>query len=210
MNNKNTMLLTVIAVATLLVAVVGATFAYFTVNNASGTAKTTVTATAEKVGTVTLDGTKTLKLNVTAQEMAEANKKTYYAVESTDPKGNSTDATPIVIATASIDEPGESSYTCTATFTVAASGGMASVLAEGDAKVKLSGAATDEFDLSESQLESKSTAVATFHLSKGQTSETLSALVSLTNTDQIQNSLAGQELNINISAETITCTIDNA
>ena len=35
MEKKNTVLLTVIAVATLLVAVVGATFAYFTASNSS-------------------------------------------------------------------------------------------------------------------------------------------------------------------------------
>ena len=43
-NKKNTILLTVIAVATLLVAVVGATFAYFTAQGGTGTsANVTVT-----------------------------------------------------------------------------------------------------------------------------------------------------------------------
>ena len=55
-NKKNTILLTVIAVATLLVAVVGATFAYFTAQGAQGTtASVTVstgTAASSEFGTI--------------------------------------------------------------------------------------------------------------------------------------------------------------
>lgn len=51
MEKKNTILLTVIAVATLLVAVVGATFAYFTATTQTGTgAGTTATDTPTTVG----------------------------------------------------------------------------------------------------------------------------------------------------------------
>lgn len=55
MEKKNTVLLTVIAVATLLVAVVGATFAYFTAStagNGNGTANTSSTTT---IGSVAID-----------------------------------------------------------------------------------------------------------------------------------------------------------
>lgn len=55
MEKKNTVLLTVIAVATLLVAVVGATFAYFTAStagNGNGTANTSTTTT---IGSVAID-----------------------------------------------------------------------------------------------------------------------------------------------------------
>lgn len=54
-NKKNTILLTVIAVATLLVAVVGATFAYFTAQGGTGTSAnvtvTTGTAASSEFGT---------------------------------------------------------------------------------------------------------------------------------------------------------------
>lgn len=63
MEKKNTVLLTVIAVATLLVAVVGATFAYFTASTAgtgTGAASTSTTTTigsvALNLGTATLTG----------------------------------------------------------------------------------------------------------------------------------------------------------
>ncbi len=83
MDKKNTMLLTVIAVATLLVAVVGATFAYFAIGaTATNNAKTTITGSTENanVGTVTLTGNETLKMELTAADMALANQNhTFYA-----------------------------------------------------------------------------------------------------------------------------------
>ena len=58
MEKKNTILLTVIAVATLLVAVVGATFAYFTATAGSeGDAKATGTATSATIAEVGLQTT---------------------------------------------------------------------------------------------------------------------------------------------------------
>lgn len=91
MDKKNTMLLTVIAVATLLVAVVGATFAYFTAtNNATGT--TNVSTTTETVGAVTVTNpTAGLHLNLTADQMAEQSKNTsYYATVNADNKFSAT------------------------------------------------------------------------------------------------------------------------
>ena len=58
MEKKNTILLTVIAVATLLVAVVGATFAYFTATSSTdGNGASTVTLKTETVSTVQLTKT---------------------------------------------------------------------------------------------------------------------------------------------------------
>lgn len=54
MEKKNTILLTVIAVATLLVAVVGATFAYFTATTTGTGTGTAKTQTATNTGSVTL------------------------------------------------------------------------------------------------------------------------------------------------------------
>ena len=62
MEKKNTILLTVIAVATLLVAVVGATFAYFTATNTAAGDSDTATVTTETVSAI----------NVTSQASKEA------------------------------------------------------------------------------------------------------------------------------------------
>lgn len=81
MDKKNTMLLTVIAVSTLLVAVVGATFAYFSVYSTSQLGGTTVDATVEQVGTVTLSGGADLDLTVTAAQMAQSAAPATYSLD---------------------------------------------------------------------------------------------------------------------------------
>ena len=82
MDKKNTMLLTVIAVATLLVAVVGATFAYFSVYAVDeNMSATNVDATVETVGTVTLSGGGAIDELITAADMAESKGGSTYAFE---------------------------------------------------------------------------------------------------------------------------------
>ena len=67
MEKKNTILLTVIAVATLLVAVVGATFAYFTAtNNVTGSGKE-ATVTTNTVGAVSLETTPGVEIENVAE-----------------------------------------------------------------------------------------------------------------------------------------------
>ncbi len=64
------MLLTVIAVATLLVAVVGATFAYFSLTVSGDSVTTQATATTGKLPVITLaQGQNTLGMTVTAEDM---------------------------------------------------------------------------------------------------------------------------------------------
>ena len=79
---KNTMLLTVIAVATLLVAVVGATFAYFSLSTSVDSGTSSAQVETGNPGTVTVKGNgKKLYLKVNAADMSETNKtKTYYAI----------------------------------------------------------------------------------------------------------------------------------
>ena len=55
-NRSNTLLLTVIAIATLLVAVIGATFAYFTANTAGTETASTINVTATQLSVTFADG----------------------------------------------------------------------------------------------------------------------------------------------------------
>ena len=209
MENKNTMLLTVIAVATLLVAVVGATFAYFTVSNATGEATTTVTAKAEAVATFALSNANpALVLEVTAQEMAQGNQKAYYAVKSGTDAKNTTKSTPLEVAKLTVTAPGESSYTCTTTLTVGATGTMAESLVAGDASVTFSGQATGTIDLASAELTKKKTVDATFKLNKSTLSQSVNAVVALNNTSKVQNDLAGKNLSVTITAGAVTCNLD--
>lgn len=85
MDKKNTMLLTVIAIATLLVAVVGATFAYFSISaDATGVTTTNVNGQATSTGAITMvTNTENLYLKLSAAEMSQAaageSGKIYYA-----------------------------------------------------------------------------------------------------------------------------------
>lgn len=74
MERKNTILLTVIAVATLLVAVVGSTFAYFAVQVDEKAAKVEInTQTAAANDQFVATGSGKLELNVTNEAMQEVN-----------------------------------------------------------------------------------------------------------------------------------------
>ena len=76
-NRQNTALLTVIAVATLLVAVVGAIFAYFTTTSNTGSTST-ITATTGTMAITFGDGTDTLQTATEAFQPSDA-----YIIEKT-------------------------------------------------------------------------------------------------------------------------------
>ena len=195
MDKKNTMLLTVIAVATLLVAVVGATFAYFTVNSTSTTATTTVTTKAEAVGSVSLSSVNSaFYLSLTADQMSYENKDTvYYA---TTDNSNAVTATPgaksVAKITATATENANATYTCTFDYNVTTTGDAAAmtVLAadstltlSADTGVTLNGTL---FNLGTAS----ATGTGSVTLAAGET-KNINAIASFTNTDEIQDGLAG-------------------
>ncbi len=150
MDKKNTILLTVIAVATLLVAVVGATFAYFSVTTNTSDATTTVTANTGEVGTVTVSKAEgPYTLSVTAQDMAkpEEGDIKYYAVADGSKDSNTTggvwkkDEAPNLLAgTIALSGAGSNdTVKCAFSVQVDLSGTMVGHLQEGDAFITLSG-----------------------------------------------------------------------
>ncbi len=85
MEKKNTMLLTVIAVATLLVAVVGATFAYFSITVEGGTSTTAATMQTQQLPTITMKtGESTFGIAATVQDMAMNNSGARWAINTSD------------------------------------------------------------------------------------------------------------------------------
>lgn len=129
MDKKNTMLLTVIAVATLLVAVVGATFAYFGVTGGDSSATAAVQGSVESVGTVTLSATNAdLELVVSDADMSYANRgKTYYAAtnEKVTVEAGGQAPAAYTIATATASDETETTYTCTYSLAVTATNSTA-------------------------------------------------------------------------------------
>ena len=214
MDKKNTMLLTVIAVATLLVAVVGATFAYFsvTVKGDESTSTSVTGSTSEAPGTVTFaTANANLSLKVSAADMAKTNQgKKYYAIAGQTGRGES--EIPVNIFSASVTGgPDGQKYSCKGNVKVALSGTMPDALKLNESKLKLEGftssSASSSLDQDLSEAESEyNIPDATFIITQG-TPLNVTALLYLENTTSDQTSdLAEKELNVAITLEEgVTC-----
>ncbi len=229
MDKKNTMLLTVIAVATLLVAVVGATFAYFSVANATDS---TVQANVQtgKIPTVTVSSEHpNLYLNVTATDMANDGVPKYYYAKDASCGGDTItscytagEASPdtsnyIDIFKVKIDgSDNDVNYTCNGTIKVT-SDSLADIneLTATDITIGLKGyndqdddTTIDAYTVKENNSDGV-TQDLSFKFS-GNGEKTIKAYVLLTNRDQDQSYLAGKNLKFSIKAESVKCTIDAA
>ena len=124
MERKNTMLLTVIAVATLLVAVVGATFAYYSVQGGANSSTTAINTSTGAAATVTYTaGEDQLYLKVTAAQMAQTAQGIYYAQDSN--IDASPAATDYVLGTFTVTGAGDSDvHRCTFDWTITTNGNL--------------------------------------------------------------------------------------
>ena len=124
MERKNTMLLTVIAVATLLVAVVGATFAYYSVQSGVNNSTTAINTTTGKAATVTYTaGEDQLYLNVTAAQMAKTNEGHVLYAQDTDDPASDNVATDFVLGTFTVTGAEATDiHECTFTYTITTAG----------------------------------------------------------------------------------------
>ena len=118
-NNKKNKNLFALGLVVLLLAVFGATYAYFAVTTVNNFGTSTINAQAGGIGTVTLDGNNAqLNLSVSALDMAQSNAKAYYASAS----GKTATPTEEVIGTASVTPSTDTNYYhCTYTLTVSQS-----------------------------------------------------------------------------------------
>lgn len=211
MDKKNTLMLTVIAVATLLVAVVGATFAYFTASeNAGGT--TTVTAKTEKVGSVAVNNpTTAMYLDLTAaqmtQEAAGENGTSYWATKTQTNKFSATaEHQPVAQVSVSKSETG-TTYNCSFTLTVTKptqveKGDAALILTLTDATISgvTSGQEIDLYEAGAYTVE--------FSQKGNVENKTLvTAAIKLNNLKTEQDHLAGQTLTTTIANSGMSCTV---
>lgn len=204
MDKKNTMLLTVIAVATLLVAVVGATFAYFSVTGANDGNTTVVTTEAEEVGTVALTNpTATMHITLTAADMASAKQGTPYYATTDTTVGYKTaqEVQTVALATVTGGET-DTKYKCTFNLNVVVDGTMKESLVAGDAKIVFSGALTEESDLT---TVAASREVTFSNLTGSATTEDVKAYVVFNNTAVNQNAVAGKTLTVTLSNSDFAC-----
>ena len=112
-NNKKVIVPTIVAIITLVMLTVGATYAYFTVSATNSFGTKTITATTPSVGSVALSTGSNLTMTLTAaQMMKQSSDVTYYA----SPSGATTTATTSNIGTAKVT--GSGTFTCTYSLSV--------------------------------------------------------------------------------------------
>ena len=224
MDKKNTMLLTVIAVATLLVAVVGATFAFFAVTgeNTTGTGAT-VTSTTDEIGNVAIATTHAeMHIDTTAADFAEslATKEMWAKVGASAPvRSDYNDAeTPITAFTLTATGASSVHYVCTVgvsattTATARTTTTPATVVSlEADEYfVRLKAGAADTTLLNVVSPSTNMTVNKTFtiHLA-GKETATIDASAKLVNTTSNQSShLSNASIQTALAVTSFTCTTE--
>ena len=201
----------------------GATFAYFavTVDNQSYS-QTNVTGRTGKIPTITLTNeAKQLYLKVSAPEMAQEKENTkYYAVDScdSDTSCNSpeTEKDHNIVKVAVTDGDTDTTYACTGTVTITASGDLynAEELKNGDVTLTLKNlngdSGSDTIDLNTLKASSGTTTRQIKFDITGNNSQVVTASLYLENTEQDQSKLAGKDLNLTISATGVSCPVKQA
>ena len=120
-NNNKQRNVFIFGLVTLLLLVLGASYAYFAVTTVNNFGTSTINAQAGNIGTVTLNGNSAqLNMSLTALDMVQGNSDiTYYASSS----GKTTTPTEEVIGTASVSPTSDTNtYHCTYTLSVTHSG----------------------------------------------------------------------------------------
>ncbi len=218
--------MTVIAVTTLIVAVVGATFAYFSINVSSASTSTTAVVTTAKPGSVVIDGVDkaAFYLKVSAADMAMENKGTRYYALDTDNKDAASNNGKIEteaddsayrynIARASLTE-GEKGivYTCNYTVTINADPTDLASIVTDDLVLNIydTNSKATKVDLTELKTSGTKTINGEFTLNGPSENKYLKASLYLTNRDDIQDYLADQKINITISVTGGACEITSA
>ncbi len=117
MINKKIIVPTLVAIATMLLLVVGATYAYILVQSNDNFDNLLVTSKIDEVGTVTINKTAELNLNLVYAQVSKPDQDTiYYATTS----GPTTEEQSPIIATATVTGPGV--YNCSYNLFVTAQG----------------------------------------------------------------------------------------
>ncbi len=228
MLKKGSIVLSVIAIAVLLAAVVGASYAYFSVVGENTSATTNINVFTPNIGLVGTTGSKTLTLNVSAKQMTLANQgKKYYAVENTSSDTSSKETAPnITLATMTVNGGDTKySYSCTGTLTITLNGDIKNVLAGNSLYFELQNSngititdLTSPLDLS--TLKTSGTVSKNFSYTlKGENGSNSKSLVgnvyfqnaslgsngSIEGTDQ--SAMAGKNISVTITVTTTSCTV---
>ena len=217
-NNKKEKIVALVGLATLLIAVLGATYAFFQINTNNESSNTSITGSTPEKSLVTLNqGTNNLHLNISASDMSYDNKtKEYYGtdVENKSYEENETDGTKTIAEVELTGGEATTKYSCTAKLTVSKvtepdteKDTMVEVLQPGDMILQFNGnIISEKLDLSELNPEGSKEYDLKFKVT-GNTPEEIQAYIKLVNKETQQNYLAGSKLNIDINTSELKCEV---
>ena len=206
-NNKKRMILMLIGLFVSLLAVVGATYAYFSITGTNNSSSSVITNTFGESGNVTLTGSNTLHITLNATDMATNNKGNIYYATDVQSENYKTTSTSYEVAKATVvgGDDSQSYSNCKFNLNVALSGDMANLLQEGDMKITFSGAYTGTYDLSNL---SSPYEVTLSNLSGTNRTQSINAVVEFNNLDKDQVYLSGKTLTITLTNTDFSCNGD--
>ncbi len=212
--NKSKLLIgTLVAVITLVIAVVGATYAFFSLNVSGDTTNTNVDIETGTADVVTIEqGAENIHINLAVSDMTEDNpNKAYYATDTEDNYKLSEEEGTLTFAT--ITGTNKEASDCTAKVTITMDTGndsMGKVLQEGDAILYITSGKTEEtvdlYDLLTEELPTSVTKEIEIELSVSESAEaSITGYLKVNNTEFDQSYLAGKTLNITITVGNLVC-----
>ncbi len=221
MEKKNLMFLSLVAVATLLVAVVGASFAYFNIMSSSTSSTTTITGTTPNIGTVGTTGGVSLYLKPTAAQMASNATGNKYAIVGTSGDAVTQAPSPVIATIKVSGGDTATTYTCTGNIKVTLPENSSSAndntikdaLTAGNLFIKFTKGGTTVTTLNEKDIdlftavESGLTENYTVTLKGANAQAQIKADVYLKNIDGNQNTLINKTIKVNIVATTTSCSM---
>ena len=215
MDNNTTKIILpmVIAVATLIVVVIGATYAYFSVTATNNFGTRTVTATAPSVGSVTLSTGSDLSMSLTAAQMMKKGSDTNYYAQSGSGKAATETATTVDIGSLVATS---GTFSCDYTISVTATGtnnmytAFQGMTGKSAGQIVLTvtpfGNSAQTLDFNTANLFTNKTITGTV-TGVSTTAKKLQAQLKVVNKTSVdQTALAGKDITISFGVTALTCT----
>ncbi len=209
-NNKKKIIIgSIVAIVFLLVLVIGATYAFFSINLSNGSTSTNINVNMGKLNNIAIKGTEnnTLHIKVSSEDMKLASKGTSYYATTDTSKNYLKESEDHVINIANLLVEGEMTPTniCTAKLKVEMDGELKNFLQAGDTLLHIEGGRSKhDIDLSllleEYPIE--------FVVDKSE-SKPINTSLKLINRDADQTYIAGKTLSVTLTIEGLTCKVQN-
>ena len=206
METKKILAPTLVAIATLVMLTVGATYAYFTVSTTNNFGTKTITATTPDIGSVALASGSNLTMTLTAADMMDKGADTtYYASAS----GKTTSATTANIGTATVT--GAGTFTCTYNLSITDNDNSLydafqsmSTKSTGQIVLTVNGTA---YDFNTASLFPKNLTNLSLTGLKAGTPKNITAQLKLVNKTGVdQSALAGKTITLSFTVSNFSCT----